>query len=69
MWLTAEGKRVEYAEDVYTVTESADGKALSLLCPTRKVRSRGDILNVATLTMVSTLFLFNLRFELINIGY
>jgi len=52
MWLTAEGKRVEYAEDVHKITQSEDGKALSLLCPTKNVRSRGDILNLSTLSIV-----------------
>ncbi|KAI1325053.1 glycoside hydrolase family 31 protein [Xylariaceae sp. FL0255] len=49
MWLTAEGMRVEYAEDVYTITETAKG--LSLLCPTRKIMNRGDTLNQSTLTI------------------
>ncbi|GAW26097.1 putative glycoside hydrolase family 31 protein [Rosellinia necatrix] len=51
MWLTAEGMRVEYAEDVYNITETEKG--LSLLCPTKKIRSRGDTLNQSTLTIVS----------------
>lgn len=51
MWLTAEGMRVEYAEDVYNITETETG--LSLLCPTRKILSRGDTLNQSTLTIVS----------------
>ncbi|KAI1190828.1 glycoside hydrolase family 31 protein [Nemania serpens] len=49
MWLTAEGMRVEYAEDVYNITETETG--LSLLCPTRKILSRGDTLNQSTLTI------------------
>ncbi|KAJ2993784.1 hypothetical protein NUW58_g1740 [Xylaria curta] len=49
MWLTAEGMSVEYAEDVYTVTQTEKG--LSLLCPTRKIFSRGDTLNRSTLTI------------------
>lgn len=55
MWLPIEGKRTEYAEDVYTVTQRPDGRALSLLCPTKHVRSRGDTLNMPTVTLVSTL--------------
>lgn len=51
MWLTAEGMRVEYAEDVYNITQTEKG--LSLLCPTRKVNRRGDTLNLSTLTIVS----------------
>ncbi|KAI1166245.1 glycoside hydrolase family 31 protein [Nemania serpens] len=49
MWLTAEGMRVEYAEDVYNITQTEKG--LSLLCPTRKILSRGDTLNQSTLTI------------------
>lgn len=49
MWLTAEGMRVEYAEDVYNITQTEKG--LSLLCPTRKVNRRGDTLNLSTLTI------------------
>ncbi|KAI0419336.1 glycoside hydrolase family 31 protein [Xylaria grammica] len=49
MWLTAEGMRVEYAEDVYNVTQTEKG--LSLLCPTRKIFRRGDTLNQSTLTI------------------
>lgn len=53
MWLPAEGIRSEYAEQVYSVTEREDGKALSLLCPTRKIRARSDSLNLSTLSIVS----------------
>ncbi|KAH8165843.1 hypothetical protein CIB48_g2397 [Xylaria polymorpha] len=49
MWLTAEGMRVEYAEDVYNITQTERG--LSLLCPTRKIIRRGDTLNQSTLTI------------------
>ncbi|TGO38293.1 hypothetical protein BHYA_0078g00460 [Botrytis hyacinthi] len=51
MWLPAEGKRLEYAEEVYAITEREDGKALSLLCPTRKIFARSDSLNLSTLTI------------------
>lgn len=50
MWLTAEGVRVEYAEEVYNIKKTERG--LSLLCPTKKIRSRGDTLNLSTLTIV-----------------
>lgn len=53
MWLAAEGKWPEYAEEVYSIVEKDDGKHLELLCPTRKIRGRGDTLNLPTLTMVS----------------
>jgi alpha-D-xyloside xylohydrolase len=55
MWLVAEGKRPEYAEEVYSVKEREDGKALSLLCPSKKVRERFDTLNLSTLTVVGSL--------------
>jgi len=57
MWLVAEGKRLEYAEEVYSITEREDGKALSLLCPTRKILQRSDTLNLSTLTLVGLPFL------------
>ncbi|KOS22613.1 Alpha-xylosidase [Escovopsis weberi] len=51
MWLPIEGMRTDFAEDVYTITKRPDGRALSLLCPTKKIRSRGDTLNVPTVTL------------------
>lgn len=54
MWLVAEGKRVEYAEEVYSMNAAANGKKLKLLCPTSQIRSRGDTLNRPTLTVVGT---------------
>ena len=48
----AEDKRVEYAEEVYSVTEDRDGKKLKLLCPTMKINSRGDTLNRPALSIV-----------------
>ena len=50
MWLVAEGMRVEYAEEVYDMKETETG--LSLMCPTKVIRSRGDTLNLSTLTIV-----------------
>ena len=52
MWLAAEGKRLEYAEEVYSITPREDRKGLSLLCPTRKIMQRADTLNLSTLTIV-----------------
>ncbi|KAI0022918.1 glycoside hydrolase family 31 protein [Xylariomycetidae sp. FL0641] len=49
MWLPAEGLWVEYAEEVYEITETQKG--MSLLCPTRKIMGRGDSLNRSTLTL------------------
>jgi alpha-D-xyloside xylohydrolase len=51
MWLTAADKHVEYAEDIYSVTEQTDGQSIQLLCPTKRIRSRGDTLNCPTLTV------------------
>jgi alpha-D-xyloside xylohydrolase len=42
---------VQYAEEVYTVTPREDNKAVTLLCPTRKIFSRGDTLNLSTLSL------------------
>lgn len=52
MWLVADDKHVEYAEDIYEIAEKENG--LSLLCPTRKIQSRGDTLNRSTITIVSS---------------
>jgi len=52
MWLVADGKRPEYAEDVYSITQHPAGNALSLLCPTKKILERADTLNLPTLTIV-----------------
>lgn len=57
--MVAEGKRVEYAEEVYSVTEKANG--VSLLCPTRKIFTRGDVLNLSTLSMVCFKTNFNME--------
>jgi hypothetical protein len=51
MWMVAEGMRVEYAEEVHEITETKRG--VSLLCPTRKILTRGDTLNRSTVTLVS----------------
>jgi len=51
MWLAAEGKRLEYAEEIYSIKESEDGKKLSLLCPTAQIRRRGDTLNRPTISI------------------
>ncbi|KAB5583285.1 glycosyl hydrolases family 31-domain-containing protein [Coniochaeta sp. 2T2.1] len=48
-WLVAEGMRVEYAEEVHEITETEQG--LSLLCPTTRIRSRGDTLNRSCITL------------------
>ncbi|KAK0627443.1 glycoside hydrolase family 31 protein [Immersiella caudata] len=50
-WLAAEGVHAEYAEEVYRISSTSSGKGISLLCPTKKIRSRGDTLNLSTLTI------------------
>ncbi|KAL1889666.1 hypothetical protein Sste5346_008785 [Sporothrix stenoceras] len=49
MWHTAEGLYVKYAEEVYETTTTTRG--VRLLCPTGKIRSRGDTLNQPTVTL------------------
>ncbi|KAL2113069.1 hypothetical protein VUR80DRAFT_5492 [Thermomyces stellatus] len=51
MWLTAEGMKLEYAEEVYNINAQEDQGHLSLLCPTKIIRSRGDTLNQPTVTV------------------
>lgn len=48
----AEGVRAEYAEEVYRITPTRSGKGISLLCPMRKIKTRGDTLNLGTLSVV-----------------
>lgn len=51
MWLVNDQVTVQYAEEVYNVTTRNDNKAISLLCPTRKILSRGDTLNLGTISI------------------
>ncbi|KAF2203560.1 alpha-xylosidase [Delitschia confertaspora ATCC 74209] len=51
MWLVDSQKTVQYAEEVYTINQREDGKALNLLCPTKKIFNRGDTLNLGTLNV------------------
>lgn len=62
MWLPAENMFTEYAEQVYYNDTRADGKGVSLLCPTRYVKSRGDTLNRSTVTLVCTQILVQATF-------
>ena len=55
MWLPAEGVRTEYAEEIYNVTPLDGEKGLSLLCPVGQIRTRGNTLNMPTVTLVSQL--------------
>ncbi|KAK3321559.1 glycosyl hydrolases family 31-domain-containing protein [Apodospora peruviana] len=50
-WNVAEGFRLEYAEEVYRITKTPSGEGISLLCPTRKIMSRGDTLNTGTISV------------------
>ncbi|KAF8469110.1 glycoside hydrolase family 31 protein [Kalaharituber pfeilii] len=51
MWLVRGDIRLEYAEEVCKITQGADGSSLSLLCPTKQIRSRGDTLNLPVITV------------------
>jgi alpha-D-xyloside xylohydrolase len=51
MWLVSQGHTVQYAEEVYTARTHDDNKGVTLLCPTKKIFSRGDTLNLATLSV------------------
>jgi alpha-D-xyloside xylohydrolase len=51
MWLVNEQFTVQHAEEVYTITPREDSKAVTLLAPTKKIFSRGDTLNLATLSI------------------
>ncbi|KAL5113860.1 hypothetical protein ACEQ8H_008240 [Pleosporales sp. CAS-2024a] len=51
MWLVNQAHTVQYAEEIYTVNPRGDGRAINLLCPTKKIFSRGDTLNLATLSI------------------
>lgn len=42
---------VQHAEEVYTTTPGGDKTAVTLLCPTKKIFSRGDTLNLSTLSI------------------
>jgi alpha-D-xyloside xylohydrolase len=51
MWLVNDKFTVQHAEEVYTITPRQDNKAVTLLAPTKKIFSRGDTLNLATLSI------------------
>lgn len=51
MWLVAPNKRVEYAEDIYTVKTKEGSRGLSLLWPTRHVRSHGVTLIISNIAV------------------
>jgi len=51
MWLVNDQFTVQHAEEVYTTTTREDKKAITLLCPTKKIFSRGDTLNLSTLSV------------------
>ncbi|KAF8425508.1 galactose mutarotase-like domain-containing protein [Tirmania nivea] len=46
MWLVRDSVRLEYAEEVRKLSWHADGIAMNLLCPAKKIHSRGDTLNL-----------------------
>lgn len=53
MWLPAEGVYTEYAEDIWDVAPLDGQNGLSLLCPAKQIRGRGNTLNMPTISLVS----------------
>ncbi|KAF2649703.1 glycoside hydrolase family 31 protein [Lophiostoma macrostomum CBS 122681] len=51
MWLTSDQHTVQYAEEVYSINNREDGNAITLTCPAKKIFSRGDTLNLATVSV------------------
>ena len=51
MWLVNDQFTVQHAEEVYTIKPRKDNRAITLLCPTKKIFSRGDTLNLSTLSI------------------
>lgn len=51
MWLVNDQFTVQYAEEVFSITPRRDNKAVALLAPTKKIFTRGDTLNLATLSV------------------
>jgi alpha-D-xyloside xylohydrolase len=51
MWLVNDRFTVQHAEEVYTVTPHENNKAVTLLCPSRKIFTRGDTLNLSTISI------------------
>ncbi|PVH93839.1 glycoside hydrolase family 31 protein [Periconia macrospinosa] len=65
MWLPSPTHTISYAEEIHTITpspppstssssSSSNTPSLTLLCPTRKILSRGNTLNLATLSITLT---------------
>ena len=52
MWLVKDNVRLEYAEEVRKLSWNEDGTAMNLLCPAKKIRSRGDTLNLPVFNIV-----------------
>lgn len=51
MWLANPEFTVQYAEEVYSIESSKDENKLSLLCPVKKIFTRGDTLNMPTVSL------------------
>ncbi len=51
-WLKSERATAYYASDAYYVDEIPDG--MRILCPAKKIRERGDILNIPSITLEFT---------------
>ncbi|RPB26984.1 hypothetical protein L211DRAFT_600176 [Terfezia boudieri ATCC MYA-4762] len=53
MLLVKEIVRLEYAEGVRKLSWNADGTAMNLLCPAKKIHSRGDTLNLPVFNIIA----------------
>jgi len=51
MWLANAEFTIQYAEEVYSIQSLKNEKKLSLLCPVKKIITRGDTLNMPTLSL------------------
>lgn len=51
MWLVNDRFTVQHAEEVYSLAPREDKRAVTLLCPSKKILSRGDTLNLSTISV------------------
>ena len=52
MWLVRDDFKLEFAEDIRKIDINEENSSISLLCPTKKILTRGDTLDRATVTIV-----------------
>ena len=51
MWLVTDQFTVQHAEALHSVIAREDNQAITLQCPTKKIFSRGDVVNVGSLSL------------------